>query len=128
MLPVLPLQFIKVEDLTTFAAEVAISDGDAIYHFYVTKEVNELPRWKDRTVSVQPRRYWAELFPELLEKTARQYFDCDEKRLKAAYTAEKASWWLRAKGAGHKLNPQGFALGFCDALDAALEGSMQNTK
>ena len=132
VLPLLPIQFIKVADLTTFSAEVAVTDGDAVYHFYATDEVNALPRWESANgavgLSVTPHKYWLELFPEQLEKVAKEYFNCDESRLRAAYTAEQASWWLRAKQAGMKLDPQGFALGFCDALDKALEGSILNAK
>ena len=40
---VLPLQFTRVLDYTTFAAEFAIKDGDLVFHFFVTDEVNELP-------------------------------------------------------------------------------------
>ena len=131
-LPLLPLQFTRVEDLTTFSAEVAVTEGDAVYHFYVTKEANALPHWVTptgaRTLPITPHKYWLELFPQVMEAVAREYFDADERRLVAAYTEEQASWWLRAKGAGMKLDPQRFALGFCDKLDAALESSMENAR
>jgi hypothetical protein len=132
VLPLLPLHFTRVEDLTTFSAEVAVTEGDAVYHFYVTKEANALPHWVTSagtfTLGITPHKYWLELFPQVMEKVAREYFDADERRLVAAYTEEKASWWLRAKGAGMKLDPQRFALGFCDKLDAALESSMENAR
>ena len=131
-MPLLPLQFTKVEDLTTFSAEVTVTDGEAVYHFYATKEVNDLPRWVTPDGPVQlsltANNYWIGLFPTEMEKAAKAYFDADERRLRAAYTAEKASWWLRAKGAGQRLDPQRFALGFCDALDKALESSMLKAK
>ena len=132
VMPLLPLQFVRVDDLTTFAAEVAVTEGDAVYHFYATKEVNALPHWTTPEgvvqLSLTPVAYWTELFPAEMEKAAKLYFDADEKRLRAAYTAEKASWWLRAKGAGQRLDPQRFALGFCDVLDKALEASMLKAK
>lgn len=131
-MPLLPLQFTKVEDLTTFAAEVAVTDGDAVYHFYATKEVNALPLWTIgngvRDLEMTAQYYWTKFFPSIMEQAAKEYFDADERRLRAAYTAEAASWWLRAKGAGQRLDPQRFALGFCDALDKALEGSMLKAK
>ena len=123
-MPLLPLQFTKIEDLTTFAAEVTVTDGDAVYHFYATEEVNALPRWNGSELTMTSATYWAEFFPKVMEAAAREYFDADESRLRAAYTAENASWWLRAKGVDQRLDPQRFALGFCEALDKALEGSM----
>ena len=118
-LPVLPIQFMPVKDLTTFAAEVAVTEGDFVYHFYVTDEVNKGP---------DPRAYWLELFPSVLEKTAQEYFKADFPRLKAAYTEEKASWWLRAFGFGLVLEPHKMALSFCDALDAALDAATSSSK
>lgn len=118
-LPVLPIQFMPVKDLTTFAAEVAVTEGDFVYHFYVTAEVNAGP---------DPRKYWLELFPGVLEKTAKEYFKADFPRLKAAYTEEKASWWLRAFGFGLVLEPHKMALAFCDALDAALDSATSSSK
>jgi hypothetical protein len=118
-LPVQAIQFMPVTDLTTFAAEVAVTEGDLVYHFFVTQEVNALP---------DARKYWLELFPEVLEKTAQEYFKADFPRLKAAYTEEQASWWLRAFGFGHVLDPHKLALSFCDALDAALDAATQNSK
>ena len=113
-LPVLPLQFMPVLDLTTFAAEVAITDGDFIYHFFANDEINRGP---------DPKKYWLETFPAILEATAKAYFKADFPRLKAAYTEEQASWWLRAFGFGIVLQPHKMALGFCDALDAALDAA-----
>jgi len=113
-MPVAALQFMPVRDLTTFAAEVAITDGDFVYHFYATEEVNKGP---------DPQEYWLKLFPEVLQKTAQEYFKADYPRLKAAYTAEQASWWMRAFGFGRVLDPHKMALGFCDALDKALDSA-----
>ena len=118
-LPVIGITFMKVQDLTTFAAEVAVTEGDFVYHFYVTDEVNRGPN---------PHKYWLELFPEVLEKTAKEYFKADFPRLKAAYTEEKASWWLRAFGFGLVLEPHKMALSFCDALDAALDSATSSSK
>ena len=105
-----------VLDLTTFAAEVAVTEGDFVYHFYVTDEVNKGP---------DPKQYWLELFPKVLEATSKEYFKADFPRLKAAYTEEKASWWMRAYGFGRVLDPHKMALQFCDALDKALEDAQR---
>jgi hypothetical protein len=117
--PAIAIQFMPVTDLTTFAAEVAVTEGDFVYHFYATDEVNRKP---------DPQKYWIELFPEVLEKTAKEYFKADFPRLKAAYTEEKASWWFRAFGFGLVLDPHKMALRFCDALDEALDSATQSSK
>ncbi len=114
-MPALPIQFMKVTDLTTFAAEVAVSEGDFIYHFFVTDEVN---------ARQDPKQYWLELFPTVLQAAAQDYFKADFPRLKAAYTEEQASWWLRAYGFGRVLDPHKLALKFCDALDKALDAAL----
>lgn len=111
-LPVLPLQFIPITEYTTFRAELAIADGDLIFHFYVTGEVNALR---------EPKKYWLEFFPAVLEPVAKTYFNAEFPRLKAAYTEEQASWWFRAFGFGHVLEPHKFAYGFLEKLDAALD-------
>jgi hypothetical protein len=116
-LPVLPIQFIPIREYTTFAAEVAVTDGDLVYHFYVTDEVNALS---------QPNKYWLETFPRVLDQVARAYFNAEFPSLKAAYTEEKASWWLRAFGFGMVLNPHKRAYGLFDLLDAALETEIKN--
>lgn len=118
-LPVMPIQFIPVTDLTTFAAEVAITEGDFVYHFYVTPEVN---------AGTDPHKYWLETFPQILEQTAKEYFKAEFPRVRAAYTEEKASWWMRAFGFGMVLDPHKLALSFCDALDSALDKATQNSK
>jgi hypothetical protein len=115
--PVQPIVFTPYTDFTTFSAEVAVKDGDLVFHFYVTDEVNKGP---------DPRKYWLELFPTVLEKTAKDYFKADFPQLKAAYTEEKASWWLEAKGFGMKLSPYTLAERFFDRLDAELEAGAKN--
>jgi hypothetical protein len=117
VLPVLALFFSDVTEYTTFRAELAVTEGDLVFHFYPTPAAHAL---KQPT----PLQYWTELFPECLDRVARQYFNADESRLSAAYTEEMASWWLRGFGFGHVLEPQKFAYGFLAALDAALDGAI----
>jgi len=119
-LPVLPLQFIPITEYTTFRAELAIADGDLIFHFYVTAEVNVRQ-------APTPLKYWMELFPAVLESMAKTYFNADFPRLKAAYTEEHASWWFRAFGFGHVLDPHKFAYDFLEKLDAALDEAISKT-
>ena len=113
-MPVLPLQFIKIHDYTTFAAEFAITEGDLVFHFFATDEVNARP---------DPREYWLTTFPNTFSQVAEDYFKATYPRLKAAYTEEQASWWMRAVGFGMLLLPHEFAYGFFDALDAALDAA-----
>lgn len=115
VLPVMGLNFIDISEYTTFRAELAVTEGDLVFHFYPTEEVHAL---KNPT----PAKYWKELFPSVLEPVAKSYFNADEARLKAAYTEEQTSWWLRGFGFGHVLDPHKFAYGFLAALDAALDG------
>lgn len=117
-LPVLPLLFIAVREYTTFAAEYAVTEGDLVFHFYVTDEVNKL---------TNPKVYWLERFPEILEPVVKEFFNADFPRVKAAYTEEKASWWLRAFGFGMVLDPHAFVDKFFNSLDAALEGAMTSS-
>ena len=117
-MPVVPVTLIPVRDYTTTAVEFAIIDGDLVFHFYVTDEVNKLPN---------PHKYWLEQFPAILEKTAQEYFKVEFPRLKAAYTEEKASWWMRAFGFGMVLDPHAFVYKVLDTLDSALDGAMKTS-
>ncbi len=118
-LPVLPLHFIPVRDYTTFSLEFAITEGDIVFHFYATNEVNALP---------DPAKYWKETFPNTLSTSVESYFKATYPRIKAAYTEEHASWWMRAYGFGHVLDPHGFVYKFLDELDAALDGAVNSSK
>lgn len=118
-LPVLPLMFIAIDGYTTFRAEMAITEGDIVFHFYPTDEVQKLPK---------ANHYWRELFPNALSAVSEEYFKVTFPRLKAAYTEEKASWWMRAFGFGKLLDPHKFAYRFFDVLDAALDGEMDKAK
>lgn len=114
-LPVLPIKFIQITEYTTFRAEVAITDGDIVFHFYANDDINNLPN---------PSKYWLDLFPNALSAVAEKYFNATFPRLKAAYTEEQASWWMRAFGFGRLLDPHKSAYKFFDVLDAALDGEM----
>jgi hypothetical protein len=118
-LPVLPLHFIQCTDYTTFALEFAITEGDIVFHFYVTDEINALP---------DPTTYWKETFPNTLSTCVESYFKATYPRIKAAYTEEKASWWMRAYGFGHVLDPHLFVYKFLDEFDAALDGAVKSSK
>lgn len=108
----LPIRFQVVDSYTTFAAEYAVSDGDIIFHFYPTLEVQKL---------AEPKKYWLEKFPETLDRVAQEHFQAQFPRLKAAYTEEKASWWMRAFGFGMVLEPHQLTHNFFDKLDQTLD-------
>ena len=63
-----------------FRAEVAVIDDDYVFHFYPVK---------GQEVA------WAQ-FAHILNAAAQEDFEASFPRLKAAYTAELGSWWLRA--------------------------------
>jgi hypothetical protein len=119
VLPVLAIHFIDVTEYTTFRAELAVTEGDLVFHFYPTNEVHALKL-------PTPEKYWKEVFAAVLEPVAKQYFNAEEPRLKAAYTAEQASWWMRAFGFGQVLDPHKLAYGFLEVLDKALDGAITN--
>lgn len=121
VLPVMGINFIDITEYTTFRAEFAVTEGDLVFHFFPTEEVHAL-------TNPTPNKYWTELFPSLLEPVAKRYFNADETRLKAAYTAEQVSWWMRAFGFGQVLDPHKFAYGFLAELDAALDGAIVNAR
>lgn len=117
-LPVYSIHFIPITQYTTFRAEVAVSDGDLIFHFFVNDEI------KARSDAQQ---YWTDLFPTVLSQVATEHFAVDYPRLKAAYTEEQASWWMRAYGFGQLLEAHKFAYVFFDKLDAALDAASSTT-
>lgn len=113
---VLPLTFVQIEGYTTFRAEFAVTEGDLVFHFFMTPEIEALPE-KER------KHYWAERFAEVLEPVAKEHFLADAPRIKAQHVCDMGidSWWFRAKGFGHLLDPHRFAYQFLDKLDQALD-------
>jgi hypothetical protein len=108
--------FMSVDSYTTFKAEYAVLDGDIVFHFFANDEINRLP---------DPWHYWKTVFPRCLERVAEKYFAATYPRVRAAYTDELASWWLRANGFGHILNMDEFAKQFLERLDKELDTQMR---
>lgn len=116
--------FIPVNDYTTFRAEFSITDGDIIFHFFKTPEVDA----KGPQASYE---YWSNIFPQCLEPVSKACFNADAPRLKAQHIYDSDSpysqrepldsWWFRAYGFGHLLDPHAKAYAFAEALDAALD-------
>lgn len=104
--------FMAVNSFTTFRAEYANLMGDFVFHFFVNDEVNQL---------ADPWAYWKGRFPQVLERVAKEYFAIGYPRLRAAYSDEMASWWLRADGFDHLIDPDEFCRRFLERLDAELD-------
>lgn len=79
------LHFTKDLTPATFVAEYTFDGNDIVYHFYPPQ-------------GGMVTDYWKNLFAKSLERVAVSHFDAGPSRLRAAYTDELASWWLRASG------------------------------
>ena len=66
------------------------------------------------------RNWWLVTFPKTLDVVARSYFEAEAPRLQAKYTTEVASWWFKAQGYGHLLDPDAFLQAFFEQLDGTF--------
>jgi hypothetical protein len=105
---VVPLQFTKVNKYVTFNAEYAFDGPDIVFHFY-------LPESQKYDVN-----YWLSVFPSALDPVARTTFNATAPRLRAAYTEELRSWWLRANRYDHIPDRTGLVMRFLERLDQTL--------
>lgn len=103
-------QFKKITDFTSFFAEYAMIDNNIVCHFFETPEF-----------PIANTRYWLELFPTILNEVAQKYFNATAPRLVAKYTEELNSWFFKAQGYGHLLDPDTYVREFFDDLDCAIE-------
>jgi len=102
------LQFVPTTDFTTFRAEYAFSGDDIVFHFFRTEE--------------NPgEEYWGTIFPNVLSEVAQEVFQAGYPRLKAAFTREHDSWWMRAGSFVNVGLPEERVKRFYAALDQALE-------
>ena len=102
------LQFIKNLMYTTFLVEHAFDGEDIVFHFFRTKE--------------NPTdKYWKTDFPNVLSDVAQDVFQASYPRLKAAWTEEQDSWWMRANGFASVGMPEERIHHFYEKLDQALE-------
>lgn len=113
-LPEAVIQFTKVDNFTTFMAEYTYRDGDLVVHFFMSPEVKA--EGQDTRLL-----YWLTSFPNALDTVAQSYFMAGAPRLAAKYTEELESWWFRARGYGHVLDTDTFALKFLQKLDEAID-------
>ncbi len=68
--------------------------------------------------------YWLELFPACLDAGARDFFLAEYPRLMAKYTEELESWWFKACGYGHVIDPDAFAVKFLKGLDSRVDDAL----
>ena len=108
--------FKKTENYTTFTAEHAVIDKAIVAHFFLSREAEKLPT-----------KYFVEVFPEALSEVAKAHFDADYPRLKAAYSEDLKSWWLRADGFDHLLDIDAFMAEFFRKLDSKLDDKVPAT-
>lgn len=117
------LQFVQVDDYTTFKAEFANSEGDLVFHFFKTPEVERLP---------DVRGYWGVTFAAALEEVAKRVFNADAPRIQGQHMYDQEmgldSWWFRANGYGHLLDPYKLVYSFLDTLDEALDKTLSTSR
>jgi len=117
-IPIRGIEFVKASGYTTFDCEFSITQGDLVFHFFLSPEMQ---RWS----AASQRAYWGEVVPRVLEEVAKSTFNAEFPRLQAQHVYEPDmginSWWLRAYGFGHLLDPHALVYRFLDALDAGLD-------
>ena len=107
-----PVAFNKVDGFTTFRGEYALDGEDVVLHFWKTKEVKNHPF---------NGKYWTRIFPKVLSDTAEEHFQATYPRLRAAFSEELDSWWMRALGYGHVLDLDAYVRAFLTKLDQKLD-------
>jgi hypothetical protein len=118
------LAFTKDDSYTTFNAEHAISGNDIVLHFFPPPELIERagqPLVYDQVRFPSPNHYWLKEFPVALEQAVIQAFQAPKERLRIEYTAELASWYLKAQGFALQGVPDDRVAHFYRLLDAAIE-------
>lgn len=112
-----PVKF-AVEECTCFVAEHALVDRDFIVHFFVSDRMVE---GFDTDVL---ERWWLNDFARALSDVAQDHFQATLPRIMAKYTPEVASWWFKAQGYDHLLDPSGFLRAFFSRLDETLRSGL----
>lgn len=103
-----PLEFTRDKTYTTFEAEHAFAGDDIVFHFFRTPENGS-------------EKYWQDIFPDALSEVAQEVFQAGYPRLKAAFTRETDSWWMRANSFASIGLPDERVKRFYQNLDQALE-------
>lgn len=101
-----------------YKAEVANVEGDLVFHFFLPD------RWAAHFEAPPVKRYWKEIFPEVLQDVAKEHFKADHPRLVAQFISDYAlnSWWFKANKFGDTLlDWEAFAKQFYVKLSAELD-------
>jgi len=107
----------KQQSFGSFKAEYAVIDGDIVIHFFLPAQA----RVDTREEEQRWMQYWLGRFADVMDRTAREYFEAEHPRLVAKYTEEVASWWFCARGFGSNvLDPDLFVTKFYEVLDARI--------
>lgn len=100
----------------SFKAKWSVIGEDIQIQFYLPKHA----KLDDQRAAEAWQDYWLKKFAATLDASARKYFDADSPRLLAKYTPEMASWWFKAQGFAHMLDPEAYVEGFLDLLNEQL--------
>ncbi len=107
----------------SFKAKWSVIGEDIQIQFFLPKHA----KLDDQRAAEAWQDYWLKKFAFTLDLVARRYFEADSPRLLAKYTPELASWWFKAQGFAHMLNPEAYVDGFLDLLDATLNAKEQGS-
>jgi hypothetical protein len=110
-----PLQFTRDNTYTTFESEHAFDEDDIVFHFF-------------RATENSGDTYWKKVFPDVLSDVAQAVFEAGYPRLKAAFTDETDSWWMRANSFANTGLPEERVRRFYQKLDEALEARLKTSK
>jgi len=109
------VQFKKVTDFTTFDAEYNLNDNNIVVHFFMPSGY------------MVTEKYWKTCFAEALEAVAASHFQATSPRLVAKYADDDGagnslhSWWFKAQGYGHLVDPDTFVMKFFELMDGLLD-------
>jgi hypothetical protein len=107
----------------SFKAKWAVIGEDIQIQFFLPKHAKiDTPRGAEAW-----QEYWLKTFAAKLDTVARKYFDADSPRLLAKYTPELASWWFKAQGFAHMLDPEKYVESFLDQLNETLDAKEQGS-
>lgn len=106
----------------SFRYEWDVIGNDIVIHFFLPKHAKTTePRAQEEWM-----KYWLKRFPTKVDPVAKRHFEAGPPRLQVKYTEEVASWWFKAQGFGHLIDPGKFLEEFFDLLDASLREKDSN--
>ena len=111
------LQWVKDTTPGSFTAEYTIDavNNDIVYHFYPPQ-------------AGIPTNLWKVHFAKCLEEVATAKFGVGAPRLRAAYTEELSSWWMRASGFADVGDPALRSQALFQALDDSFSREIEKVR